>query len=263
MYKRINKLFGTRYTSNWEIDWNRIVRNYSLKEDFIEEFKDKLDWGLISIYQSLSESFIEKYKNRISWGNICIYQNLSEEFIEKYSRKYLIVDWDLISTYQTLSEEFIEKHENQVTWGLISKYQNLSEAFIEKHKNLISWKDISGHQVLSESFIEKYKDLVNWHELILNQPFLNANKLCGSDRAMCKEANTFYKLYQETKEQGWFLSYININKDTQKVYKLIMNNITADDPRNLTRIRIYWKNLKNLYLIRKEDLEIIRKIKFV
>lgn len=233
MYKRINELLGTVYRSDEKIDWKRISKGYKLSEDFIEEFKDQVDWDIISTYQTLSESFIRKYKDHL--------------------------DWKYISCFQILSEDFMEEHKDWLDWYWVSFNQELSEPFIEKYWKKVSCLGISISQILSPGFMEKYKDYLSWGNISLYQPYISANGLTIPTQ------NTLYWLYQETKEQGWFISYAW--KDFKGIYKFInlneVNRGGGTDPVyvDFLKIKVYWKDLKLVSSVRK--CEVIRNIKCI
>jgi len=150
-----------------EVNWYDISScHYTLSEDFITTYQNKLNWHYISCYRKLSEEFIAKYEGKVIWLFISESQKLSEEFITKYRNK---VDWHCISSCQKLSEELIEKHQDNVDWYAISQYQQLSENFIAKHQGKVDWNNISQYQELSEKFITKYEDQVNWYRISFSQ----------------------------------------------------------------------------------------------
>lgn len=120
MYKEINKVLGTDYKSDQEINWN-----------------------FISIYKRLSEEFILEYSNYLNWGTVIIFQSLSENLIRIFSDRINL--W-VISEHQVLSESFIEDYKNSINWGNISSNQVLSWNFILKHKDLVNWTMISMYQ---------------------------------------------------------------------------------------------------------------------
>ena len=196
-YKELNKLIGSHFDSNDEIDFQYVFENFCLSEetierilyklfsndnmyhlldsfiacvselsyiseDFIEKHLDKFYWDSISINQTLSEKFIEKYSDKIDWNYISLNQCLSEDFIERNLDK---INLDYVCSKQKLSEDFISRHNgNYYYYELISKFkQNLSENFIEKNKDKVNWSLISEYQKLSEDFIRKNKFKVNWH----------------------------------------------------------------------------------------------------
>ena len=101
----------------------------------IEEFKDKVDWDNIICNQKLSENFIKEFQNKVNWYNISFSQKLSENFIRKFEDK---IHWRLISINQKLSENFIREFQNKVDWWSISWSQKLSEDFIEEFKNKVN-----------------------------------------------------------------------------------------------------------------------------
>ncbi len=159
-FEYINKLYGTTYKCNKDINWNFISFAFPLMEDFIERFQDKVNWDNIFQYQKLTEEFIEKQIKRPRgtlffeyWDIIIKYQKLSESFIERHKDN---LNWYAISKFQKLSEEFMEKHQDEIDWHTISKFQNLSEEFMEKYKDKLDWLYIAKYQDLSEAFIEKY-----------------------------------------------------------------------------------------------------------
>ncbi len=63
------------------VDWEHLVVNYILTEEFMDHWADTLDWQLISQYQQLSEEFITKHSGQVAWYYITWHQELSAEFI--------------------------------------------------------------------------------------------------------------------------------------------------------------------------------------
>lgn len=253
-YNRVNDLLGTNFESNKDIDWKIISKDYKLSEDFMREFKNKLDWYNLSIYQSFSESFIEEFKRRVNWDFISIHQKLSEEFILKYKKK---LNLKLVSGSQVLSEDFIKKFKYQVDWERISAYQSLSEKFIEGHKYLVSWTNISRHQLLSTEFIIKFAEFVNLYNISRSQPFLDLNN-SRLESMIDKELlgmNTFYDLYQKTKDRGWFVGYV-VNES---------NHFSIINPSALVsyniKAMIYWKDVDLIYRVR--EYKPIRLVKII
>lgn len=92
MYKRINKLLGTKYKSNKDINWSSILQFYKLSEDFIEEFKNVIDWKQLSFFQPLTEEFIRKYEDRVDWDYISISQVLTPEFMKEFIDRFNLCD---------------------------------------------------------------------------------------------------------------------------------------------------------------------------
>lgn len=181
LYEEINKLLGTEYRTDKEIDWSEISNNCNLREDFIEEFKDKLDWYWIGKNQTLSEPFIDKYKQKLNWEWISTEKVLSEPFMEKY-KDWL--DWDGISIWQLLSPEFIKKYKDKLNKKLILEFQpfiksenpkNLGSQVYQKTKDqgwFIGYKvsesnGYFGYKLVvgSENYIRKVK--IYWKDLDL------------------------------------------------------------------------------------------------
>lgn len=71
-------------TESADMDWNTLVTDYRLTEEFIHKQADKVNWMLVSQYQRLSEQFIEQHEHLVDWYYIGWYQLLSAEFIIKH-----------------------------------------------------------------------------------------------------------------------------------------------------------------------------------
>ena len=216
LYKDINRLIGSNYQSDYDIDFSllfggticlpeyiihKIVSKFPcantfdllssyvyLSEDLLDRYKNKLDWYKVCKDVPLSVELLDKFSDKLFWPVVSHYQKLSEEFIDKHSDK---VDWNNISIHQKLSESFIERHKDEVYWKAISIFQVLSEDFIDRNSDKVEWISISWSQKLSESFIEKHKDDVDSYRIIsyqkLSERFIeNHNNLFNYSFAILK-----------------------------------------------------------------------------
>lgn len=277
-YERVNELLGTGYRSDQEIDWSFIVRKYRFKlsEEFIREFKYDLDWNWISRFQRLSESFIEEHKDLVDWMCISFSQALSEPFIEKYKDKLSwmwisgnqklsesfienhkgLIDWNRLSSNQDLSEEFMRRNKNRINWSYVSSEQVLSESFIREFKDCLDWPFISEYQLLSSGFIKEFKERLNWDLISRYQPFIDLEDPDIRKRVPLTrlKKNTSYKIYQETKDRGWFIGYLD------KTSSGLLNFYNGNEQFSL-KVKVYWKDL--IKLNRTKEYEFIREVKYI
>lgn len=135
-----------------KIDWNLVVCEFNLSEEFMEKHSDKLDWRDISLYQKLTEKFITKHFDKLDPVFISKYQKLSEKFIEKNLEVFDIHD---VCRYQKISEKFIESHYEKSNFSYVQKYQKLSPEFKKKHSKHLDklyycWLYKSGDEKLKE-----------------------------------------------------------------------------------------------------------------
>lgn len=257
MYEELNEIIGfDRFKSDKDEGISSIIySNFEIPEDFIRKHLDRLDLSLLLTYRSLSEEFIEELirkKDIVNfWDNISIFQALSEPFIEKYKD---LVNWDNISEFQTLSEDFIEKYKDYVSWRDISHSQALSEPFIEKYKDKVVWISISRHQVLSWKFILEHKNLVKWSFISSSQPFIDPEYYKINKISYC--FNYLSKIYQITKDQGWFIGYLKAKQKNKNNHFITSPVVDFSE-----KIRIWWKDLVMIDIVKK--YEPIRQFKYV
>lgn len=199
----------------------------------------------------------------IHWGNISRNKCLSEEFMEENKDK---IDWNDISVFQTMSESFIEKHKDLVSWNGISRYQVLSEDFLIKHKDQVDWNIVCSSQILSREFMNNFikKEIIPdtfsieglWSIISNNQPFVDVDNPLVDSRDL--DENGLYKLYQVTKDQGWFIGYTWLSNTKKEIYfsetlSFMLRHV------NKVKARIWWKDLIKLTVVRK--FEKIREFK--
>jgi len=157
-----------------EVDFNWIIRNMTLSEEFLIEFKDNFHWPDVFSNKKYSEKLIKyiytsisfnhlhedfkKFKEKRFWETVSYHQNLSEDFIREFQDK---LSWGDISSGQILSEGFIIEFQDKVDWDIISLNQKLSEDFIREFKDKVNWGCISDRQMLSKDFIREFQDKVD------------------------------------------------------------------------------------------------------
>lgn len=115
---------------------------------------------------TLSEDFIEEFKDNIIWELVCQYSFLSEKLIVKYE-KY--IDWYAISRFQKLSLNLIEKYEKNINWYGLVNNPNLTQDIIRKY---ISKLEIKAIVINSKS---SFDNEVNWYRY-LSKDFINLLK---------------------------------------------------------------------------------------
>jgi hypothetical protein len=63
--------------TNKNVDWYSISYEYTLSENFIREFKDKVNWTSITFIQKLSENFVREFQVKVNYDYVLYYQNLN------------------------------------------------------------------------------------------------------------------------------------------------------------------------------------------
>lgn len=173
------------------------------------------------------------------------------------------IDWELLFKFHEFSEDFIRSHQDQYNkspgvWSCISRYQPLSLEFMKEFSEYLNWIDISCCQCLSKKSMEKLEDKLNWRVLYLLQPYIfeKENHRLGVENL---KINKLYRIYQETKEQGWFIGYKYKDNPVNSLYFDPLDFKRAIQSNSVLKIKIYWKDLKILTRINK--YEPIREIK--
>ena len=122
------------------IDFYFIANLYHISHDFIRQHKKHFtnyDWyNIIIRNESVDQKYLKEFKKQIGWSNISRARvKFSQEFIERWRDE---LDWDWISQNQFLTEQFIDDHAMEnLDWGYITKNFTLSPEFIQKHKDKI------------------------------------------------------------------------------------------------------------------------------
>lgn len=168
------------------------------------------------------------------------------------------IKWVFLLTYIRLGEDFIEEFleiiEENDYMSVLCIYQSLSEDFIKRHKDQVDWNAISRYQVLSEEFIEEFRSKLDWDYISLCQPYVNPKHPFLIN--LYYSNNDFSKLYQETKDQGWFIGYLEPGVEDRFIISLEGYD-QFDNP--VKKVRVYWKDLD--LIDRAKKYEPIREVK--
>lgn len=123
-----------------------------------------------------------------------------------------------------------------IDWFYISCSYSLSEDFINEFSNFLRWDFISSNQIFSPELMEKHKDKLDWGIISLKYPFIDDI----IDKTLVKwdlvERNELYKLYQKTREEGYFIGYI-CSVSQAEGYRYSVQPIYC------IKAEIYWKDL--------------------
>lgn len=203
---------------------------------------------------------------------------LSEKINELFGTLYksnLEINWGYLLENFDIPENIIEEGLGNSTdlylWLLISSRQFISEDFIRKYRYKVDWTGISASQVLSNEFIEEFQDQVSWFDIINFQPFIDSKvvdlfmKHNKGNRALFPtylSNNKLYKLYQKTKDQGWFFGYL-VKEGFIPDEFVTDNNFYTENiiPAFYTKVRVWWKDLRMTSRIKK--YEYIREAKYL
>ena len=122
-------------------DWNSLVFNQILDEDFIIRNLDRIDLGYVnaSTVIGLSSEFVLKHYKEFGIAELLHHKTLPESFYDDISNTLSKVvacgktGWSCLVLWRQLSEEFIEKHYDKFDIIELIRYQNLSVDFIRRH----------------------------------------------------------------------------------------------------------------------------------
>lgn len=130
-YKKVNRYLGTNFNSNSEINWPNLSTGYTLPEEFIRDFRNRLDMILISAHQPLSDEFIREFKDDLSLPYLVSNQLLSPEFMNDYRDE---LNWEDVSYYQP----YIDLEDPMINKEFI-KHNRAFHAYQESKKNSGGW----------------------------------------------------------------------------------------------------------------------------
>lgn len=120
------------------INWDDLIKDYTLPMELIEKYIDKFDPFFLSKFANLTQEMIDKYVDLLQIRPICKYQKLSDEFIIKHIDDLHVVD---LLIYQNLSDDIVEVVERKVPNAksviLYKKMYNKMLDLIEDTKNNI------------------------------------------------------------------------------------------------------------------------------
>lgn len=88
----------------------------------------------------------------------------------------------------------------------------------------------------------KYKDNLEIKSLLSIQPFVEPEKLEIKDTTLLSNLNKndLYKIYQKTKDQGWFLGYITSERNNQfQIFPTPLRIFGF----SAYKAKVYWKDL--------------------
>jgi hypothetical protein len=133
------------------INW-KSFKNYSLTEEFIDEFGYYLDWYNISrnyiTNGSLSDKIIQKYINEIDWNKVSAAKDITEEFILKYQDR--IDFYDFLSYSENLTENIIRKFADKMSWRALSLNHNFSKNLIIDYVERIDFNILMRNEKISQ-----------------------------------------------------------------------------------------------------------------
>lgn len=240
MYKKVNKILGTEYRSDFDIHWTNVSSKYALSEDFMREFHSYIKWDTISANQILSSQFMIDFIDKLSLTDIAMYQSLDLDFIKKINETYRM-DCDnfnvLAASHQILKKETLDyfaseiyKDSNSIFWKTVS----IAQPFI----------DIPGDPTSDKSFGDK----IDPESLKGNIYYRNRNHSKVYLTGYINENKNNYTIEHPT--------LINIYLGVKQRFYSIDNKLTSKDV-------IRWEDLYNLWLIRKERASNIIKLRYI
>lgn len=112
---------------------------WTVSEELLREFADKVDWYYAVETQNLSEEFLREMKKHFKkseWYWISKHYNFSTAFLKDFAKK---LKWDEMS--HNLTEEQIDKFVDKVDWRLVSRRKQLTKEFAKRHVKDIDWTE--------------------------------------------------------------------------------------------------------------------------
>jgi hypothetical protein len=100
-----------------EINWDLMVMNYRVTEEFAGIFYEHINWDFGSQWIKLSENFMRQFADDLNWKALCQYQKMGEDFI--FDMKEYI-DWDSLVRHQTLSVKISLKPMKRTTKDIVT-----------------------------------------------------------------------------------------------------------------------------------------------
>lgn len=279
------------------VNWYLISKNQTLSEGFIEKYERFLNIPEVIVMNLLSEDFIEKNLGKgglfeYDITSIFTYQNLSEDFI---LNNFPLVIKRFSSTFdgdeqlkdlfrnRSFSIDFIDKFIKKYEGFLKNNVENIGTVFMEYQflgedliKDFVTrfnlgWSLVVSSQVLSPEFINTLLESgkVMKSIIIQHQPFIDVDSQVKSLTSY--SYNYLSKLYQETKDRGWFIGYLDGKYPVYKKNRLFLNrsvSLFLDNHLKYLyqpiKVKLYWKDLRTINRrFRSSDINFIRDIKYV
>jgi len=141
------------------IDWDYISSNWTLSDDHIRKYQNKVDWYRISNSQKLSENIIREFQDKLNWYEISQRCKISENFIEELQDKVI---WEKVGSQYECSLSFIRKHKDKLK-NAILKTDDIE--LIRELKSCITFNYID-HSNYSEELLIEFQDKVIWELLV-------------------------------------------------------------------------------------------------
>lgn len=148
-----------------------------------------------------------------------------------------------------------------IDWDIVSSKHRLPEWFIYKYRKELNWLIISNEQILSEVFLKVHEDEDFFYNFVISekQPFVDPKKLNWYQKSLYRNNNHLGKLYQKTKDIGYFTAFIS---DVDYIDDKSINGyrFSISFKHGFTKqVKIYWKDLispdlvSRFYELNKED----------
>jgi hypothetical protein len=88
-------------------NFKNIIDHYTVKEDVLEKYFDRLDINVISKFHNLSSEFIKKFHNYLDFSLLSKYCILKDDIIDEFSYK---IDFNYLSYYNKISLYIAKKY---------------------------------------------------------------------------------------------------------------------------------------------------------
>lgn len=267
-YQVLSPEFMEKYEN--KLDWEMISKH----QPFVD--LEKLVGSLKSMYDGCNSlgKLYQETKEEQGWfiGYITRedFDNKPSEFefrLDQY-RNYVCkvkIYWrDLTSTWPN-AKKFYKEDENGesmyeevnrvagtgfisdrgIDWDIVSNVLGLPEWFIYKYRKELNWLIISNEQILSEVFLKVHEDEDFFYNFVISekQPFVDPKKLNWYQKSLYRDNNHLGKLYQKTKDIGYFTAFIS---DVDYIDDKSINGyrFSISSKHGFTKqVKIYWKDL--------------------
>lgn len=179
LQKEIEDFFEMIINSYFDIDWNILVKNKSLSENFFKKYLHKMNsYDKNALCENVSLKFINKYLIEY-WPAICKNTNISElldKSLSYFEENINNIDWSILCSNPSIPVSFFEKHINKINWQSVSQNTSIPEEFFEKYIFHVNWFQLCQNTSISESFFRKHLDMIDWYAFFRNPKQFNLQR---------------------------------------------------------------------------------------
>lgn len=144
---RNSKFVQGRLLNLSQDSWNVLSRTKNLKENILEEFKEKLNWTIVSKFVHVTLNILITFQNLLCFEELAK-RVIIPEFLLK--RNYNNINFKRLMKYQQLSEDFLMFLINTPSEVECSR---LTDMDIDSYLKIVYWPEIIKYQNINFNFI--------------------------------------------------------------------------------------------------------------